>query len=126
MKNRVKLTDKEIAIGMWTYIKLCILNHDKNPIALIKYVYLSTHHMIGKWPNFCILCHKHDEKCSECPLCSCSIYHKTPWSTVTDCVFTRNPITNAKKSEITLQERLEACDKIIEAIEKDIPDDYKS
>ena len=123
MKKRMKLTEKELAIGMWLYIKSYIAQHKDALIVLIKTRYLKEHHMLGKWKNLCILCSKHNDVCPRCPLDSCSSNYKTLWSVVSNSIhksFTRT----LYEHPFTLEERLEACDKIIEAIEKDIPDDY--
>lgn len=118
MKRRMKLTEKELAIGMWLYIKMNIANRDNDSITILKYDYLSDHHMSGKWKCNCILCDKHDGVCLRCPLVSCSSDHKTLWAVVTNTVGYGYPIT--------IKKRLDACDKIIKAIQKDIPDDYVS
>lgn len=122
VKNQAKLTEKELAIGMWLYVKENIPYCDNIP--LIKREYLHKHHKVDKWKNNCILCSKYRLECSECPLGSCSNEYKTLWSVVVNGVW--NGSTMLVDHPFTLEERLEACDKIIEAIEKDIPDDYIS
>lgn len=125
MKKRMNLTEKELAIGMWLYIKLCITYTYKSTIPMIiEESYLDEHDMRGKWRYSYILCSKHDHVCSRCPLGSCSDNYKTFWSIVINSVYDNN--VGAYMFSFTLEERLEACDKIIEAIEKDVPDDYKS
>lgn len=121
LKKRIKLTKKELAIGMWLYIKLRIYCGE-NFMAYSKFKYLNDHYMIGKWPNSCILCYKYHKYCSKCPLGSCSDHAKTLWSRVINCVYDAK--TDTYDSPFTLEERLEACDKIIEAIQNDIPDNY--
>ena len=129
MKKRMNLTEKELAIGMWLYVKSRI--HTFKNIAIhhsdimsLKYDYIQEHDTIADWPSYCILCKRHNKVCPECPLGSCGLEDKTLWAVVTNCVYDAN--AKAYVSPFTLEERLEACDKIIEAIEKDIPDDFKS
>ena len=128
METKSGLTEKEVCINMWKHIKEHIrYNHSKDePIGLrsIKYDYLKEYNMESKWLFMCILCQKHHKVCTRCPLGSCSSEYKTPWAVVTDSTWDCE--TGTYISPFTLEERLEACDKIIEAIEKDIPDDYKS
>lgn len=124
MKKRMRLTEKQLAIGMWLYVKMCILySDDLMIVAQAKSVYLMNHPIaIMLFTNNCILCEKYNLDCSKCPLGSCSKTYKTLWSVVNNRVY--NVDYGRYWSPFTLQERLEACDKIIEAIEKDIPDDY--
>lgn len=122
MENRMELTEKQLAIGMWLYVKMHIPQWDNIP--LLKHKYLDKHHAVDKWKNNCILCSMHKLGCSECPLGSCNNYYDTLWSRVVNGMFCAG--TRKVVHPFTLEERLEACDKIIEAIEKDIPDDYES
>ena len=80
--------------------------------------------MLGKWKNFCILCQKYNNECPRCPLQSCMNNHKTLWAIVVNGIYDSK--TGTYISPFTLEERLEACDKIIEAIKEYVPDDYKS
>ena len=128
MEERTVLTEKEMGIEMWERIKERIrYNHPKHipvNVTLLKYEYLKEKDMVGRWIHMCILCQKHDDVCLRCPLRSCSIAYKTLWAVVVgeefDCT------TDTHIAHFTLEERLEACDKIIEAIKNDVPDDYKS
>lgn len=119
MGKRTVLTEKEAAIDMWECIKELIrCTHSKNiPINIqqFKYTYIEESNMLLEWKNSCILCQKYANVCPKCPLSSCSIVHKTLWAIVTN-----------NLSDFTLEERLDACDRIIEAIKKDVHDDYKS
>lgn len=124
MEKRIDLTEKELAIGMWLYIKRNISRDDLIIVPHLKDVYLRAYKMLSKWNNTCILCEKYNNVCPKCPLRSCNILDNTLWATVTNTVF--DPKTQSYISPFTLQERLEACDKIIKAIENDIPDDYVS
>lgn len=131
MKKRAGLTEKELAIGMWLYIKEYIKHHEdpERPNYFIKQIklrYLMGHKFrtASEWPSYCILCYKYWKDCSKCPLGSCSNDHKSLWSVVTNSLYDDN--VKAYISPFTLEERLEACDKIIEAIEKDIPDEWNT
>lgn len=123
MKKRITLTEKELAIGMWLYIKLRIICNDRSDITTFKREYIAKHHIASKWQHYCILCEKHAE-CSSCPLVSCNRNTKTLWAVVTN--YVHNLDDGTYERSFTLEERLDACDKIIEAIEKDIPDDYET
>ena len=126
MKKRMKLTEKELAIGMWLYIKLCIRYREDLVVAQIKCMYMKKHGIPATlFENNCILCDKHKSVCSECPLYSCSLKFKTLWAVVVNRICGYNYFSMCERP-FTLDERLDACDKIIEAIEKDIPDDYVS
>lgn len=128
MKKRIKLTEKQLAIGMWLYIKMVIKTRNEYGIFYLRELkdkYLSAHDRCNLWENNCILCNAHSE-CKACPLISCNptksyLYQKT-------CGFRLSKITYYINAAIAykygLKTRLKACDKIIEAIEKDIPDDY--
>ena len=129
MEERTALTEKEMGIEMWERIKERIrYNHPKHipvNVKLLKYAYLKEKGMVGKWLHMCILCQKHDDVCPRCPLGSCSIDYKTLWAVVVGGEKFDNE-TETYTAQYTLEERLEACDKIIEAIKNDVPDDYKS
>ena len=124
MKKRMKLTEKELAIGMWLYIKQQIMLSERPDITSIKYDYLIEHCGSTMWQNYCILCEKHERDCSSCSLGSCDRNRKTPWAVITNRLHNRDDGTFYRS--FTLEERLDACNKIIEAIENDIPDDYIS
>lgn len=79
MKKRIKLTDEELAIGMWVYIYLEISKELKaddvyllvRSVNIFKRRYLKAHGL-GEyyWYNCCLLCQrylKEGEKC-KCPL----------------------------------------------------------
>lgn len=92
MKKRIKLTDKELAIGMWVYICLYIESYNDEYegheyISSLKRRWLEEHYKInytiGKasyWENNCWLCNKYWlDHCSDCPLIKCgmdSLYDK--------------------------------------------------
>ena len=128
MEMIMNLTEKEMSIEMWERIKKNVRYlGPKNAlinVGLLKYEYLKEHNMLEKWENMCILCQKYDNDCRRCPLQCCTNGYKTLWAIVVNKVYDSKMGTYI--SPFTLEERLEACDKIIEAIKEDVPDDYKS
>ena len=129
MKKRMKLTEKELAIGMWLYIKLMIQQNNSYEIAYIpnlKRDYLSAHDTHVSWINDCIFCDIYDS-CIVCPLHTCNpikwfLYQQA-------CGFTLSPRDNHYEAITTdhkfyRKTRLSACNKIMELIEKYVPDDY--
>lgn len=128
MKERMKLTEKELAIGMWQYIKTRIVCDDNSYggiyVTYLKRDYLSAHNCLNLWKNDCILCDKY-LKCELCPLNNCiqgkdSLYRRVCGVINYGLGVTRE-LENNKYSRDT---RLEACDKIIGVIERFVPDDY--
>ena len=84
MKKRIKLTDKELAIGMWIYIILYIESYDiesegYKAICKLKGRWLEKHNKVSHtrnldfyWVHNCWLCHKYwYGDCLGCPLGSC-------------------------------------------------------
>lgn len=92
MKKRIKLTDKELAIGMWVYICLYIESYAVNfekpkAIVSLKRRWLEEHDresytnfVAPYWMHDCWLCDKYWEHgCMHCPLGKCgrgSLYDK--------------------------------------------------
>ena len=86
MKKRIKLTDKELAIGMWVYICLFIESYDtedaeRELIVKLKQNWLLAHgvksyriNLDYKWRNDCYFCEKYyyNTTCRNCPLQSCT------------------------------------------------------
>ena len=70
------------------------------------------------------VCKKYANVCPRCPLRSCSTDYKTLWAAVINTVYDTK--THTYTFPFTLEERLDACDKIIEAIEEDVRDNYRS
>ena len=70
MKNkRIKLTDEQIAIGMWVYIYLNIKYYREGEHAY-SVAYLKLRYLDGRdvhWMNSCLLCQRYDT-CNVCPL----------------------------------------------------------
>lgn len=84
-RKRIKLTDKELAIGMWVYICLYIESYDHTSSELkwivnVKKEWLKKHYKKSYtvspefyWEHDCYLCHKHwKDNCLRCPLGKCS------------------------------------------------------
>lgn len=126
MKKRINLTDGELAVGMWLYIKERIKNEDLRTeaecITNMKLQYLKAHGKTGNyWYNLCLLCQRYmtegyHTKC-KCPLAEgglcCSI--GSSWWIVA-CY---------AKGEEYRQKALKACDKIIEIMKKEAEKDEK-
>lgn len=87
MKKRIKLTDKELAIGMWVYIYLYIESYDCTSfdtvwVASLKQRWLEKHYIKSYtasedfyWEHDCWLCHKYwNGNCLCCPLRTCGTY----------------------------------------------------
>lgn len=124
MKKRINLTDGELAVGMWLYVKERIKNEDLRTeaecITNMKIQYLKEHGK-GKdyWYNLCLLCQRYitegyGTKC-KCPLSEgglcCSI--GSSWWIVA-CY---------ANSEEHRQKALKACDKIIKIMKKEAEKD---
>jgi hypothetical protein len=116
MKKRINLTDKELAIAMWVYIKLYIesakLCTESPAVTQLKVNFLRAH---GKgqfyWYNACFLCQRYISEIGQCncPLSEdgkdCGI--DSPWMYV----------TGYARDEEHRQKALVACDKIIAIME---------
>lgn len=124
MKKRMYLTEKELAIGMWLYVKMCIVRYENEYgifyIGSLKDEYLSAHGFHKLWIFNCILCDKY-RACKLCPLHDCISGKKSLYLKVCGNIYLKNKLIKRKYCRNT---RLKACNKIIEAIEKDVPDDY--
>ncbi len=76
--NRVKMTEDELALGMWIYVYLFIYNFKPTPInretapsiSELKFDYLRAHGFSpANWNNACLLCQRYEkEACVNCPL----------------------------------------------------------
>ena len=69
--KRIKLTDAELAIGMWTYILLFVEAwegeyEDAPSIAKLKLEYLLSHVGYDHWINDCYLCSKYCNGLTDC------------------------------------------------------------
>lgn len=116
MKKRIKMTDKELAIAMWVYIKLYIESAELCTEALsvtnLKARFLRAH---GKgffyWYNSCLLCQRY---ISETGQCNCPLSEDGK-----DCGFDSSwfDVTNYARDEEFRQKALRACDKIIAIME---------
>ena len=116
MKKRINLTDKELAIAMWVYIKLYIENAElcteSLTVTQLKSYFLREH---GKgffyWYNACFLCQRY---ISETSHCNCPLSEGGK-----DCGFgsTWLDVVGYAKDEEHRQKALKACDKILKIME---------
>lgn len=118
MKKRINLTDGELAIAMWLYVKERIKNADITHIEYhesvtgIKLHFLAEHGK-GKhyWYNACLLCQRYvtEGGTCDCPLSEGGL----------DCGIgsTWLKVASFATSEKHRQIALEACDKIIKIME---------
>lgn len=87
MKKRIKLTDKELAIGMWVYICLYIESYndkleEHETIVYLKKKWLEKHYKKSYkvspffcWEHDCYLCSKYlKSNCLACPLGNCGVW----------------------------------------------------
>lgn len=131
MKKRMKLTEKELAIGMWLYIKMMINKYNVYSMTYIKSLkrqYLSKHDYCDVWFNNSILCDKYlfAGFCSGCPLVAYNPAKICLYQQACGFILSNNGKYYQSKisHKFYRKTRLKACDKIIETIEKDIPDNY--
>lgn len=116
MKKRINLTDKELAIAMWVYVKLYIasakLCTESPSVTQLKVGFLRTH---GKgffyWYNACLLCQRY---ISETEQCNCPLSEGGK-----DCGVdsTFGDVIKYARDEEHRQKALVACDKIIAIME---------
>ena len=69
MNKRIKLTDEELAIGMWVYIYLKISEYEKDSGSYVvgwKTEYLRAHGKAHAWRNNCLLCSRYYSIFSTC------------------------------------------------------------
>ena len=69
MKKRIKLTDVELAIGMWVYIYLKISesgSDSRSNLCVWKKDYLFLHGKEDYWRNDCLLCERHFRAFTTC------------------------------------------------------------
>lgn len=115
-KKRIKMTDKELAIAMWVYIKLYIesaeLCTETPTITDLKVRFLRAH---GKgmfyWYNSCLLCQRY---ISEINQCNCPLSEGGK-----DCGqgSTWLDVVSYARSEERRQKALRECDKILKIME---------
>ena len=121
MQKRIKMTDKELAIAMWIYLKLYIesaqLSTEALTVTQLKVNFLRAH---GKgqfyWYNACFLCQRY---ISEIAQCNCPLSEGGK-----DCGFgsTWLNVVGYAKDEEHRQKALVACDKILKIIEEEEDD----
>lgn len=115
-KKRIKMTDKELAVAMWIYVKEYIksaeLCTESLPIPRLKVDFLKAH---GKgmfyWYNDCLLCQRHINENGEC---NCPLSENGK-----DCGMgsTWWDVIHYAITEEHRQMALKACDKIIKIME---------
>ena len=120
MKKRINLTDKELAIAMWIYVKERIKNADISciekyaSITGMKLHFLAEH---GKgehyWYNACLLCQRH---ISEIGFCDCPL---SEYGLDCGTGSTWMKVVGFGTSEENRQKALEACDKILKIMENE-------
>lgn len=115
-KKRIKMTDKELAIAMWIYVKLHIekseLYTESPSVTSLKTRFLRTHGKgIFYWYNACLLCQRY---VSEIAQCNCPLSEGgkdcgqgSIWMDVVDYA----------RDEEHRQKALKACDKILKIVE---------
>lgn len=118
MKKRINLTDRELAIAMWVYVKERIKSADitrteyRESVTGMKQHFLAEHGK-GKhyWYNACLLCERY---ISEGGTCDCPLSEGG-----LDCGIgsTWLKVACFSTSEKHRQIALEACDKIIKTME---------
>jgi hypothetical protein len=116
MKKRIKMTDKELAVAMWVYVKLYIegaeLHTESLTVVQLKENFLKAH---GKgffyWYNACLLCQRY---ISETEKCNCPLSEDGK-----DCGMGSSwwDVIHYGMDEEHRQKALEACDKIIAIME---------
>ena len=116
MKKRIEMTDKELAVAMWVYIKLYIesaeLCTESPSVTNLKARFLKAH---GKgfsyWYNVCLLCQRY---INERGKCNCPLSEDGK-----DCGMgsTWLVVVSYAKDEEHRQKALKACDKIIAIME---------
>lgn len=117
-KKRIKMTDKELAMAMWVYVKLYIASAElctESPaVTDLKTRFLRAHGKgIFYWYNACFLCQRY---VSEIAQCNCPLSEGGK-----DCGFdsTWMDVTRYAENEEHRQKALVACDKILKIIEEE-------
>lgn len=120
MKKRINLTDGELAIAMWLYVKERIKSADitrteyRESVTGMKQHFLAEH---GKgrhyWYNACFLCQRY---VSEIAQCNCPLSEDGK-----DCGFdsTWMDVIRYAENEEHRQKALVACDKILKIMERE-------
>ena len=120
MKKRIKLTDTELALGMWLYIALNVAKTNDNELAIsyIKRWYLACHNKDRYyWECGCYLCEKYkkDIGCHKCPL------HKAQGLKPTQCgCSSRTWYGKLCSYYTTKEEKLSYCCKIVDVMRREV------
>lgn len=116
MKKRINLTDKELAIAMWVYIKLYIksvkLYTESLSVTQLKASFLRAHGKgIFYWYNACLLCQRYINEVAQC---NCPLSEDGK-----DCGFGSAwwDIAHYAITEEHRQKALKECDKILKIME---------
>lgn len=116
MKKRINLTDKELAIAMWVYIKQYIesaeLCTESLSVTELKVNFLRAHEKgFFYWYNACFLCQRH---INEVGRCNCPLSEDG-----NDCGVgsTWGDVIRYAFDEEHRQKALRACDKILKIME---------
>lgn len=116
MKKRIKMTDKELAVAMWVYIKLYIegaeLNTESPSVTNLKADFLKAHEKgFFYWYNACLLCQRY---VNENGTCNCPLSEDGK-----DCGVDSSwwDVARYSLTEEDRQKALKACDKIIKIME---------
>jgi hypothetical protein len=120
MKKRINLTDGELAIAMWLYVKEKIKSADITGAEKYESVTEMKQHFLKEhskgehyWYNVCLLCQRYvsERGTCDCPLSEGGL----------DCGSgsTWLQVANFATSEAHRQKALKACDKIIRIMERE-------
>lgn len=72
MRNRIKLTEDEIALGSWLYVILCIANNPNRNLRNVKELYQKAHDIC--WRNACLFCERYQDNFLRHPCIKCPLY----------------------------------------------------
>ena len=128
-RKRIKLTDEEAGLGAWLYLTYNIIRYNTfDSIYETKINYL-LEHGISNWQNGCLLCYKyHKNNCSECPLYKAESrkYKKEFKNEGCDGIYDNEKDKDSyywktwHLEKYSHQERISACLKICEVLEKEL------
>lgn len=118
---QVTQEDKDIAIGLWESIRDDWLKNPEMSLSMYKYRFLFRLGYADKWRNNCLLCTYYSYyedgsqypwlPCKQCPLLSC--------------VDMASEYMNVSNTSLSLEDRINACNKIIKCIEDvEVENDY--
>lgn len=118
MKKRIKLTDTELALGMWLYITLNVAMKAEINLPWLKRWYLVCHSKDRDyWEKGCYLCEKYADNigCHKCPL------HKAQRLKPTECgCASRTWYGKICSFYTSKEEKLSCCCKIIDVMRREV------